>query len=249
MKKIASYIKYVLPLFIIGVLALLYGFSSKRNSQKKVKEIVVQFQKGNNHFLTHSMVNKLLIQNDTTVKNQPKRVIDLHGLEKRVLANPYVEKATVFLTLNGSLKTVIKQREPIARLVDKQGSFYVDKYGVVVPLSETFSARVPLVSGVNSSEEIKEITQLIVLINKDDFLKKEIVAIEKNSFNEYIFTVRSGNHKIDFGTITNANVKFSKLKAFYNKALGDNSIKNYKRINVKFRNQVVCSKQNQDGKQ
>ena len=47
------------------------------------------------------MVNKLLIQNDTTVKNQAKSVINLYSLEKTCLENPYVENAAVFLTIWG----------------------------------------------------------------------------------------------------------------------------------------------------
>jgi len=61
--------------------------------------------------------------------------------------------------------------------------------------------------------------------------------------------VRSGKHKIHFGKYASVDEKIKKIKAFYNKAVADNSIKEYKTINVKYRNQVVCTKQNQDGKQ
>ena len=246
MKKIAAYISFIL---LIAFLSFLYGFTSNRNNHKKVKDTVVEFEEGDNNFLTHSMVDKMLIQNQKFVKNQPKRVVDLHFLETNVSANPYVEKATVFLTIDGVLKTLIKQRRPIARVVDKDSIYYVDKYGVKIPLSANFSARVPLVSGVGSAEEIKELIQLIHIISSDDFFKKEIIAIEKNAQNEYMFTVRTGDYQIAFGKFEEVIIKFKKLKAFYNKALIDGSIKDYKTINVKYNNQVVCTKHNQDGKQ
>jgi cell division protein FtsQ len=227
---------------LLGCLGFLYSFTSIRNQQKKVSEIIVEFEDGDNHFLTHAMVNKLLIQNNETVQNQAKSVIDLYNLENNVSKNPYVEKAAVFLTVQGVLKSVIKQRTPLARVVNKNDSYYIDKQGIKVPLSDNYSARVLLVSGVNDQEDVSEILPLIDKILKDDFLRKEVVGIEKSDANEYQFSVRSGNYKIDFGNLTEVDVKFKKLKAFYNKTFEDETIQIYKTINVKYHNQVVCTK-------
>ena len=245
MKKLATYISFFLLLIFLG---FLYSFTTDRNGARKIEETIIEFEAGDNNFLTHSIVDKLLIQNKEFVKNQPKRVVNLHFLETNVSANPYVENAVVFLNVNGVLKTVIKQRKPIARIVDKSKSYYVDKYGVEIPLSTNFSARVPLVSGMREPEDIRELIRLIKIIGSNDFLVKEIIAIQKNTQNEYVFTVRSGSYKIIFGKFEDENVKFKKLIAFYNKALADKTIKNYKTINVKYHNQVVCTKQSQDGK-
>ncbi len=245
-KKGATYLVF---LCLMILLSILYGFTKKRNQQKKIETIEVEFEEGSNPFLTHETVNKLLIQNQETVKNQSKSVIDLHHLENKVLLNPYVERATVFITLGGVLKTEITQKEPIARIVSSKEVYYVDNYGAKIPLSSNFSARVPLISGENLSGKIEEITQLVQFISEDDFLKKEIISIRKLETNEYVFNVRSGNYVIEFGLFDDVNVKFKKLKAFYNKTLKDKTISKYKVINVKYHNQVVCTKQNQDGEQ
>ncbi|AOW18616.1 cell division protein FtsQ [Polaribacter vadi] len=240
--KIKRFLKYMLFLVLIGCLSFLYSFSSIRNQQKKVTEIIVEFEDGDNNFLTHAMVNKLLIQNQETVQNQAKSVIDLYNLENNVSKNPYVEKAAVFLTVQGVLKSVIKQRTPVARVINKNDSYYIDKEGVKVPLSDNYSARVLLVSGVKDEDDVSEILPLIDTILKDNFLRKEVVGIEKSDANEYQFSVRSGNYKIDFGNLTEVDVKFKKLKAFYNKTFEDETIQIYKTINVKYHNQVVCTK-------
>jgi cell division protein FtsQ len=237
-----KFLKYLLFVVIMIGLGFLYSFSSSRNLQKKIGEPVIEFQQGDNNFLTHLMVNKLLIQNEETVKNRAKSKLNLYGLENKVLKNPYVESAAVFLTIGGKLKTVIKQRKPVARVIFKNDSYYVDKQGVKVPLSNNYSARVLLVSGVKNDKEIKEILPLISFILGDNFLQKEIVGIDKSHANEYQFAVRSGDYKIDFGNLTEVDVKFKKLKAFYNKAFEDKTIQNYKAINLKYHNQVVCTK-------
>ena len=240
--KFKKLLKYLLLLCLTIGLSLLYGFSLKRNTQKKIVDISVNFEAGDNNFLTHNMVNKLLIQNNETVKNKAKSMLDLYSLENNILKNPYVEKAAVFYTINGMLKTVIKQREPIARIVSENNSYYVDKQGVKVPLSDVFSARVLLISGVKEEEEIKEILPFVKGILKDDFFKKEIVGIHKSAENEFVFSVRSGDYKIDFGKLEDIEVKFKKLKAFYNTAYKNKTIQNYKTITVKYHNQVVCTK-------
>lgn len=240
--KVKRVLKYLFFVVIIGFLAFLYSFTSVRNDQKKVAKIEVNFEEGNNNFLTHFMVNKLLIQNDTIVANQAKSVIDLYKLEKNVSKNPYVEKAAVFLTIGGVLKTNIKQRTPVARIFSRNDSYYVDKQGVKVPLSKNYSARVLLISGVDNSADIQVILPLVSYILEDDFLQKEIVGIVKSDVDEYELSVRSGAYKIAFGKLNDVDVKFNKLKAFYNTAFKNKTIQEYKTITVKYHNQVVCSK-------
>ena len=240
--KFKKILKHLLLLCLLVGLSLLYGFSLQRNSQKKIVDISVNFEAGDNNFLTHNMVNKLLIQNNETVKNKAKSILDLYSLENNILKNPYVEKAAVFYTVNGMLKTVVKQREPIARIVSKNSSYYIDKQGVKVPLSDVFSARVLLISGVKKDQEIKEVLPFVKVILKDDFFKKEIVGIHKSAENEFVFSVRSGDYKIDFGNLEDIEVKFKKLKAFYNTTYKNKTIQNYKTITVKYHNQVVCTK-------
>lgn len=246
---IKKVIKYIVFIGLIFGLFFLYSFTTKRNQKKVVEAIEVEFNEGSNPFLTHESVNKLLIQSQVTVKKEPKSILDLHHLEKRVTSNPYVEKARVFITLGGVLKTHITQKEPIARVISDGEVYYVDKEGVKIPLSKTFSARVPIINGSNLSEKLSEITELVLFISQDQFLQKEVTGIQKLATDEYVLTVRSGDHRVEFGKYEDVNLKFKKLKAFYNKAIKDKTIKKYKTINLKYHNQVVCTKQNQDGEQ
>jgi len=240
--KFKKVLKYLFFILLVVSLSLLYSFASQRNLQKKVKDIKIEFSGENTNFLTISMVDKLLIQNTKNVSNLKKSVIDLYGLEDQVNKNPYVAESSVFMHINGTIKTIVKQRSPIARVLHEDTSYYIDKQGVKIPLSLIHSARVLLISGVDKSEDFKEIIALVTTILDDDFLKKEIVEIHKLDNEEYQFSVRSGNYKIDFGKLINIDIKFKKLKAFYNKAFLDKTIYEYKTINVKFHNQVVCTK-------
>ncbi|WP_456379421.1 cell division protein FtsQ/DivIB [Lutibacter sp.] len=233
---------YIKGFLLLALVVFLYGFSHKKNSVKNVRDVVVEFEEGSNLFMDVQIVNKLLIQNNVTVKNQAKSVIDLHALETKVLLHPMVEDVAIFLTVDGLLKARIKQRTPIARVVSNTKSYYIDKQAKIMPLSANHSARVLLVSGDIKEKNIKQIHLLVTTILKDDFLKKQIISIQKMPNNEFVLDTRVGAQKIFLGKIEDLNQKFKNLKSFFNKTMADKTIENYKEINLKYNNQVVCTK-------
>lgn len=239
MKVNWNYIKGVL---LLALVVFLYGFSHKKNNAKVVSDIAIEFEQGNNLFMDHQIVNKLLIQNNVTVKNQGKSVIDLHSIEANVLSHPMVEDAAIFLTIDGLLKAKIKQRTPIARVLSNTNSYYIDRQAKIMPLSANHSARVLLVSGDIKDADIKKIHLLVTKILNDDFLKKQIINIQKMQDDEFVLETRVGDQKIVIGKIDNLNQKFKNLKSFFSKTMADKTIENYKAINIKYNNQVVCTK-------
>ncbi len=233
---------YIKALFLLTLVVFLYSFSSKRNAQKKILISEVKFEHAANLFMDETMVNKLLIQNGSSLENQPKSMVDLHGLEKRILAHPMVENAIVFLSVDGALQTLVKQRTPIARIQSKTVDYYLDRLGKKMPLSKNHTARVPLVSGTIDKTDWKVILKLLKIINKDDFLKKQIIGIHKNEKKEFELKTRIGNQTILIGAVKDLKSKFKKLKAFYNKVTLENGISKYVVINLKYKNQVICTK-------
>lgn len=239
MKK---YIVYIKSVFLIAVVVFLYGFGYQRNGVRPVKESVVEFTNGENLFLSHEMVNKLLIQNHGGLKNKSKSLINLQELENVVFSNELVEKAKIFLTIDGVVKTVVTQRTPIARVNTEAAVYYIDKQGLKMPLSSNYSARVLLVSGAIHDADIAPLYALINRIQKNEFLKKMIVGIEKKSEKEYVLRTRVYNQKIVLGEIRDLEKKLKKLEAFYNEVIQNDKVDAYKTINLKYNNQVVCTK-------
>jgi len=233
---------YIKGFFLIALTVFLVGFAHHRNIGQKVKDVTILFEEGDNLFMDYEMVNKLLIQNGKAVKNEAKSVIDLHKLEANVLSHPMVEDASVFLTVDGLLKTKIKQRTPIARVLSKGSSYYIDKQAKVMPLSPNYSARVVVVSGNVNEKNIEKIYRLVTAILDDDFLSKQIIDVEVKHKDEFVLNTRIGEQRIILGNIEDLNEKFKNLKSFYNKSLNDKTIENYTTLNLKFKNQVVCTK-------
>ncbi|MBT8384528.1 MAG: cell division protein FtsQ [Bacteroidia bacterium] len=236
------YIGYIKGLFLIVLVAILFGFSSKRNKVKKIDDIKIMFENGDNLFITYEMVNKLLIQNYKELQSQPKENIFLNKLEKTLLSNEMIENAEVFLSIDGQLGAIITQKTPIARVNQDEQSYYIDSKGKKMPLSSNYSARVPIVEGIIHGRVSNDTYTLAKMVYEDDFLKKQIVGIEQLENNEFILKTRIGDQIVELGDLTNIDLKIKKLKAFYQKTMEDKTLDKYKKINLVYNDQVVCTK-------
>ena len=227
---------------IIFTMIFLYSFSSKRNSQRKISKIDIKFESNENMFLTHEMVNNLLIQNLGGTSSIQKDKVDLNTLETVLDDHEMIEKAQIFSTADGFLSMRITQKTPIVRVITDVDSYYLDSKGDKISLSENFSARVPLVVGAISEENCKSYLKLFNEIKNDDFLSKNITAAKIMPSGNVVLTNRSYDYKIVFGKPKNEERKLKNYKAFYHQAIKDTLIKNYKEVNLMFIQQVVCKK-------
>jgi cell division protein FtsQ len=139
--------------------------------------------------------------------------------------------------------------------------FYLDEEGYQMPLSDHYTPRVPVVTGyINDglteasvpemmknavlAETIKsdEVYTLVSYLRKNEFWNAQIQQINFNSNNDIELIPTLGNHLIIFGDLTHMEQKFNKLKIFYKEGLNHSNWNRYDTINVKFRNQVICTK-------
>ena len=231
---------YIKAFALLVLVVFLYSFSSARNKKRKIESIAVHFTNDENLYVTETAVNKLLIQNNDSVQNLAKEILDLKVIEKRLDTHEMIEDAEVYLTVNGELGAIITQRRPIARVYGNE-SYYIDVNGKSMPLSINYSARVPFVKNIKK-ENIAEVYPLLAKIEKDEFLKEHITLIKRNSKGEYVLEMRLYDFEILFGEANSIEKKINNLKAFYKKALLDDQLNAYKWVNLKFENQVVCTK-------
>ena len=110
-------------------------------------------------------------------------------------------------------------------------------------MSDKYSARVIQVYWSELTESRREmLSGVLKLIDKDGFLKAQITSIEFDENNELIVYPRVGEHKIILGKAQDLVKKFEKLKIFYRQGLEKIGWDRYSHINLKFDNQVVCTK-------
>jgi cell division protein FtsQ len=209
---------------------------------RKIKKTEVVFVGENTLFLKAEMVNKLLIEKNQDLKTINKDGLDLNKLEKSVSGHQMIQKADVFISVDGVLKAVVEQKTPVGRVFDETGSFYIDYEGNKMPLSDKYTARVPLLSGEIKAVKKEKLSEVLGMIAEDDFLMKNIIGVQVLPNGSLIMANRNYDYQIDFGRTINIERKFKNYKAFFQKAVLDSSLDKYRRINLKFTKQVVCIK-------
>ncbi len=231
----------ILQIFgLILFIGFLYGFSAYRNSGRDLGSVSVEFTNGKHLFITQKTVNNLLITKPDKAEKRAKDSLSLNTMEQRLNLNPMIANAEVFRTITGNLGARVTQRHPIARVMGDE-SYYIDNKGNVMPTSKNYSARVPLISGLDTTE-VAELFPLLQKINQDKFLTKHITGIVKSEDGDYILTLRQSAMTINFGKIKRINQKIRNFKAFYRKLYTEDKLEIYSEINLKFAHQVVGTK-------
>jgi len=229
-------------ILMFSMVIFLFSFTSNRNNSRKLTQSVVVFVRDDAPYVNQETVNKLLIENNKEAKSIGKDKLDLNRLEKRLNSHEMIEKSDVFVSIDGVLKAVVKQKTPIARVFDGNKSSYIDYEGNTMPLSSNFTARIPLVSGEINKKNSGKLAELFRIIYDDEFLKKNIIGVQIMPNGSLKMLNRNYNYQIDFGGTVRMNAKLNNYKAFFQKAVLDSSLYKYKTIDLRFAQQVVCTK-------
>ena len=235
-----KYINNIKVITVLAIVSIFFTFSSSQNNAKPISEVEVSFIGDNNLFISKTKVDKLLIQNNDYIKCVSKDILDLKALEKKLSSHEMIENSEVYISINGILKIDIKQRNPYARVIS-DSSFYIDNNGTKMPLSDNYSARVLLVHGLDDESKIDYIFKLIKTIRDDEFLNLNVTDILINK-SDISLRVRNCDFEVLVGDLNNLETKIKNFKAFYQKAYRDKILNNYKKVNLQFNNQIVCTK-------
>ena len=229
---------------LIGVIcctAGLYAFADARGAGRKIRDVRVYFTEGENLYISEDMVNKLLIQKYGPLRNLPEEKVVLNTIESVLRANDMVKDAQVYLTVDGELNTKITQRQPIGRVAGED-SFYLDDEGLKMPLSPYHSARVPIITGKITGETLEDAYVILKYINQDPFLSKNVIGIHIEGESDFRLKFRLEHFVVRLGDTTDLERKFQNFKAFYSKAIQENTLMSYEVVSLEFENQVVCTK-------
>lgn len=237
MKRSFLIIKFVL---LLALIAFLFSFTKKRNNARNITKLEVVFVDDNSPFITYNTVNKLLIHNHEKVTNIVKETLVLREMEQRLMENPMIRDAQVYVSVDGILEAKIEQRKPIGR-ISASPDYYLDADGEMMPLSDVYSARVPIITG-SSKNNFIEVTSLLLKINEDEFMKRSVIGLNCKGDGDIELELRKVNFKVLFGKPEQIEKKFENFKAFYKKTKQDSTLYGYNKVNLKFESQVIATK-------
>ncbi len=217
-------------------------------------------------FIDKTDVAQLIKDRGDSIVGQPKSTVNVTELEKALNSHPAIANAEVSISIDGVLKVDVKQRKPIIRIINADGdSYYLDDEGTLMPLSDKYTAKVVVANGnifepfakryqysvndiakdslLKTTSMLDELFAMATYINADEFWKSQVQQIYINSEKDMEIVPLVGNQKIIFGDTTAMDEKFKKLMVFYKEGLNTTGWwDKYSSINLKFKNQIVCTK-------
>ncbi len=177
---------------------------------------------------------------------------NLKLMETELKKDVWIEAAELFFDNNEILQVNVKEREPAARVFTTGGTtFYIDGELAMLPLSEKFSARLPVFTNFPSDKKIlskadssllMDIKTISLAVQKDSFSMAMIEQIDITAQRNFEMIPKIGNQLIVFGDAKDVDEKLKKLKLFYKEIMVKAGWDNYSVINVQYKNQVVAKR-------
>lgn len=213
---------------------------------------------GADNFIEREEIDAILKQSEGQLIGRKLEDINLHAIEDRIKANPYIALSTVYADMDGVIHIEISQRQPILRIINSGGQdYYIDRVGLKMPVSPNFTANVLVANGHILEHFGGRVDTLITKMASDlyktaGYLKKDslwdaqIEQIFVSDNDDIILIPRVGNQRIILGNADSLDVKMNNLLTFYKKAMPQVGWDTYKTINIKYTNQIVCEKNKPD---
>ncbi len=264
LKKIKKYRRIF---YLIGIIAALIILVTVRKNYRNTicKDLkVIVYDSMNAKYINKSIVMSYLITNiKYDIKGNYFKNINISEIEELMNLHPYSKNVEVYRNNNDILEITVSQREPILRIFDNNNlSYYISKEGYILPLSKHYASYVPIFSGniehydslfnkkkvfnindtIFKESVLRDIHKLALNIRNYSFANSLIDQIVVLPQKEFKMIPKLGDFKILFGTIDSCNIKLENLKAFYTNAAPKVGWNKYSLINLKYTNQVVCTK-------
>ncbi len=233
-KKVWVKILIILAIIIIAVLSvIMIGYF-------KVSSVNVDIIYPNNQVVVEKHdLNAQLAKEFGDFTQYSRNQIDNQKIKSFILKNKFIQKVVVNLTITGQLRITVYQRQIIARYYKGQKSYYLsmDKQ-IIDALKENNVAKCPILIGKMDNQQLYDIASQI---SNDDILRDNISSIIVKG-KQVQLTPSQGKYCILLGPQKTWSEQLEKLSALIKYVFIENGWDDYQTIDLKYHNQVVCSK-------
>ncbi|MEZ5070132.1 MAG: hypothetical protein R2751_03960 [Bacteroidales bacterium] len=248
MKRIANIALWIL---LTAWFAVMLGFVSSEGEKVLCKRIDVRMTDTlDSRFVRERDVREALAASGMDLQGYPLNEINARTLESLLEENPYVRKAEISKDVSGTMEVSIEQRVALVRVMPEgHAGYYLDREGRVLPLSPSFSPRIVMATGhfpepgeADPDSCLRELRIFTTYLSRNDFWNDQIVQIYRTSKGEYELVPRVGAHQILLGGMESWRRKLYNLELLYKQGLSTYGWNTYGTINLKYTNQVICTK-------
>ncbi len=237
--------KNILLIVVVTIyFPIIFSFVSVGKSQRVCGEIVPAICDSiQNRFISRDEISDIALEKYPGILGRKINEINCEDMEIFFRKHPAIENCEVYFTYGGALHIDISQREPMLRVFEGNSSYYLDTNGKKMPLFKKHTAHSLVANGyINKLESMNDLVSLAKAIIDDSFFKAQIEQVYVDEIGEFVLVPRVGDHLIEFGGIDRMNEKLRNLKALYKTGWDAREWNLYKKVNLKYKGQVVCTK-------
>lgn len=238
-----------------GIITLLVS-AIKKEKQFVCNEVKVSFTDNKKYRMLNEMEILSALwpgeKNGFPVGKNPAQ-FNIYKLEKQLERNPWILSSDLYFDQLHMLHIDVKQRTPIARVFNPDGnSFYMDSSFSILPVNSNDIISLPVFTNfyinptaVSSADSVilKRISTLSEFILADPFWMAQIEAVNINADNSFEVVPQVGDQVINLGERDDWENLFSKLSVLYQYLNKEEGWSKYSKIDLQFKDQVVCIKQ------
>ncbi len=246
-------ILWVVFLFALGLI-LLMAVARKKSDFARDTAVEVMPLAGGNKLISEGDVKQALLRSfGNTLEGTELRDLEVERMERELEKDPFVADAETYIDQQSNLHVRIEQRQPLLRILDKDGgNYYLDSDGAKMPPSKNFAARVLVATGnipaytidfqKTRRNKLRDLFVLTKTLLEDPFFSGFIQQIHLNSNQEFMLVPLVGDQKIIIGSVRKLDEKLQRLKIFYKEGMPYAGWRKYSTIDARYAGQIVCKK-------
>lgn len=240
-------LKYGLIIGVIGLCLTYAVFASGKSTSASQRKVCSNIQISITDYENKMLISKeevatLLKEKNLSPIGEKLSRIRSKSIEDEIEKHPMVRRAECYKTPEGTVFISIVQRTPILRVIGDE-NYYVDDLRKTMPISKNHTAYVPVFSGrVTKKMATGPIFDFAQFLNKDEFWGNQIDQVNINPEMKVELVPRVGDHIIMLGSFDRFEQKLEKLRKFYLYGLNEIGWNSYSKIDLQFRDQVVCTR-------
>ena len=256
-KKILSIVLWVVT---GAALIVLFAFGRKGYLETPLKGVVVTVEsRHGSGFIEKDSLTAQISRLCGIDRENELGNVDLKQLSEMLDKNLWIAQSSAYIDLNDTLRVTVKEYNPALRVYNRNGqSVYITRDGYLIPTCPHYTPHLIIASGnydfampaknsnvadsLYQGSGLSEALAIAQCIEKDDFLKEYIGQIYRNNDKENEVIVNNFPVQVIVGDTFMLDNKLQRLSILLKKYHGTEEMENYKSMTLKYKNQIVCTK-------
>lgn len=226
---------------VLAALGAVLGFASLEAKGRRVSSVDIQVKDASTASFLHP--DRIQSQLGTTrLEGELMVDVDLQSVVNHLQAMDPCDHAEVYPTMDGVLHINVWQRQPVMRVHVQGGSdYYLDENGRRMNLDPHFTPHIPVMH-VSRETQATIGYRFVKATHGDPFWDSLTDQLSMNGNGELVLHPRLAGHEIVLGDAEDSDHKKRNLLAFYRAHVKRGNLRNFKRIDLTYHDQVIAQR-------